>query len=436
MVAFGDYSLKVIRFWSWYQIYLSGKRAHISTWCCPSCLRGGREEYRRSFKIGGYVFKPNDTSYINPHVITTALVHNFSSFIEAEVQKRTLDPFHDASYCAISPALENSHEGYLMAFLVHRCPHVVHKRGVLGSSNNLVFVQKYDKELRSQGYGYFLGFSYHRIDKFGGGPHDPRAFTINGTVYLLFRASVYANRAARLSKQKPILWDLTENLPKIAILRNNRLGARLQKLLRDKNWMPLVDNNQLYFVQSLDPVLVLSCTLDAVCTYIENVDSVNNTLNQSTHLMGGSQFQLWRYPYYIAAVQSRYSNNLGNDIYAAHLAIISLPHFRLVFFSEALQLNESLYKSTPSHHAFNSTWEIFFPVSLLLESQDSVLVGGHINYAISILVRVRGIQKIMEDIIKTDSAANPLALKPQPTVVQYFFQSSLAQNTTTKRSKK
>ena len=39
---------------------------------------------------------------------------------------------------------------------------------------------------------------------------------------------------------------------------------------RDKHWMALVDDDQLYFVHNLDPLRVMHCDLDAYCEFVHN----------------------------------------------------------------------------------------------------------------------------------------------------------------------
>ena len=39
---------------------------------------------------------------------------------------------------------------------------------------------------------------------------------------------------------------------------------------RDKHWMALVQNDQLYFVHNLDPLRIMHCDLDAYCESVHN----------------------------------------------------------------------------------------------------------------------------------------------------------------------
>ena len=410
-----------------YQIMFSAKYPAGADWCCPSCSRGGQEEFIKSSMMGGFIFHPKGIGKVNTHMITTGLVHNFTNFIEAEVRKRTLDPFQHVDYCAMSPAMEKIEGGYLTAFRVYRCFQRNKRNTDRDFLTDLVFVQKYDQDLYPRGSGHFLSFAYHRFKGMGlwDGPQDPRAFKVNSTVYLSFHAGVYLNQTGIRGNLKPIIWDMEKNIPIIPKLKDNPIHKNSRNFIWDKNWMPLEHNNQLFFVQNLDPILVISCTLDAFCKYTENVSNVTNPFDQLTPLRGGSQFQLWRYPYYIGAVHTLYNDWIRT--YEAHLVVISLPSFRFVFITDVLHVNGSITKLKKFKRKFRFKSDFFFPVSLLVESKDSLLVSGHVSDDHSVLVRIRGIKSMMDDVIERDQSLNPQALKPKPRVVQTFLLDRFAQ---------
>jgi len=80
---------------------------------------------------------------------------------------------------------------------------------------------------------------------------------------------------------------------------------------RDKHWMGLVEptdaaQRQLHFVQNLDPLRVLRCTLDVgMCQFTQRDELSAAANNQEagfifrdsfSHLRGGTSFELYRYP--------------------------------------------------------------------------------------------------------------------------------------------
>ena len=44
----------------------------------------------------------------------------------------------------------------------------------------------------------------------------------------------------------------------------------------------------------------------------------------------------------------------------------------------------------------------FFPSSLLLETRDRAIIGGHVNDHVSVLLRLDGLEAIMRSVIKDD----------------------------------
>ena len=83
---------------------------------------------------------------------------------------------------------------------------------------------------------------------------------------------------------------------------------------RDKHWMALVEpgdsrRNQLHFVQNLDPLRVLCCSLQGHCRFVQRDEQlVAETGSQEagfifrdtfSHLRGGTPFELYRWPYFV-----------------------------------------------------------------------------------------------------------------------------------------
>jgi len=86
---------------------------------------------------------------------------------------------------------------------------------------------------------------------------------------------------------------------------------------RDKHWMGFVEpgdaaQRQLHFVQNLDPLRVLRCTLDAgLCRFTQRDELLAGADKQEagfifrdsfSHLRGGTPFELYRWPYFIRFV--------------------------------------------------------------------------------------------------------------------------------------
>jgi len=85
---------------------------------------------------------------------------------------------------------------------------------------------------------------------------------------------------------------------------------------RDKHWMALVEpgdasRQQLHFVQNLDPLRVLRCSLVGICQFVQRDEQLSGSSDREagfifrdsfSHLRGGTPFELYRWPYFIRYV--------------------------------------------------------------------------------------------------------------------------------------
>jgi len=392
--------------------------------------------HTKHFGLDGFLFGKDGVTSSFSTLITTSLVHDFRN-IEIEAKKRILDPFNETSYCVLSPAIEKLESGYLAAFRIYRCDHRKKpKREQL--QKDFVFIQKYTSHLQLDGDGHLVGVGTTRIptNHLCDGPQDPRAFIVNGSIFFTFHATVYLSKDGSQSIQQPILWDPSHNIPRVLNLTNNLMHSNKDEFLYDKNWMALSNNSTMLFIQTLDPLLVVQCNPDAHCNYIHESEGKKYPFEWNTSLRGGSQFQLYQWPYYIGAVHSLYRYNWNNYIYrqyGAHLVVLNAINYRLVFTSGLLKIDKSLYAQTVKPMTFMT--DFFFPTSLLVETKDSLLIGGHMNDDISILIRVQGIVRLMHDVISRDLQENPQQLGPKDGTVQAFFKSHFTQYFTNQKTK-
>lgn len=70
-----------------------------------------------------------------------------------------------------------------------------------------------------------------------------------------------------------VLWDYDLNLPLIPRIKGGSPmvnATEKNDMPRDKHWMALVQDDELYFVHNLDPLRVMHCDLDAYCEFVHN----------------------------------------------------------------------------------------------------------------------------------------------------------------------
>ena len=123
-------------------------------------------------------------------------------------------------------------------------------------------------------------------------------------------------------------------------------------------------------------------------------------------MRGGTPFEHYSKDYYVSFAHSRFSYPLDPEqrdgtYYAAHLVVIATAPFRMVYVSSSIRIPTYVYTRPPIKP--HITHNFFFPVSLILESRDSAVVGGHVNDQESLLVRIRGLSVLMEQLMNHDN---------------------------------
>ena len=120
---------------------------------------------------------------------------------------------------------------------------------------------------------------------------------------------------------------------------------------RDKHWMGLVEpadsaRRQLHFVQNLDPLRILRCSLEGMCQFVQRDEQSAAATDEESgfifrdsfsHLRGGTPFELYRWPYFIrfsciccSMKQNRNKsaqNNLGRGPRRGAVAHERRPHY-------------------------------------------------------------------------------------------------------------
>lgn len=138
-------------------------------------------------------------------------------------------------------------------------------------------------------------------------------------------------------------------------------------------------------------------------------------------LRGGTPFVLYRYPYYISVAHGTYFRDCrqeharchGKRYYTTHLILITIePVFRIVYVSGNIPYPEaSLQLPLVRYRFIESTF--FFPVGLILENPDSLIIGGHINDHSSCLYRLGNIATLLDSSINVyEKHPNKAALVP------------------------
>ena len=353
---------------------------------------------------------------------------DFSPFIKREARRRFLKTFN-ISYHVLSPAVLQIHDKVLIAFRVWRGYLLKHPTAS-SFPQDLVYVQEYTRDLRPTRPGYFLANGYpigrNKTEYlFFDGPQDPRAFELKCRLYLTFHDGVPQTDHKLRRVVRTLMWDLETNRPTVLMVKHNVLGTPLS----DKNWMSLVMNDTLYFIQYLDPLLIAKCSINGSCMYLPNLPHFRPSDPRIQGFMdpildvlrGGTPLAHYSDNYYIAFVHCKHTKSLWPyqvSAYTSH--IILFNNFRIVFINGHIPLNPELYRGrrrTPAiHHSF------YYPTSMVVESPDSLLVFAHLNDDSSCLLRVNGVEKLLSDVMRRDKIISPKT-GPPPQCLQKLFKS-------------
>ena len=178
---------------------------------------------------------------------------------------------------------------------------------------------------------------------------------------------------------------------------------------RDKHWMALIQNDELYFVHNLDPLRVMKCSVTGLCEFVYDPRNEDNFIfeHHVSHLRGGTPFEPYYGPYYISIAHSTmYKTSNHHRFYTAHIVVLCVKPYRIVYVSDDIKINQEIYDQAPMARPRWIEDGFIFPVGLIIENKDSMLVGVHVNDWNSVLIRMKGLHKFMDRIIKLDQRQN------------------------------
>ena len=361
------------------------------------------QTFIRHSEVEGYLFSDECIAVVYIGQIQSALLLNLSPFIVRETHRRFLDISGNTNHCVMSPAVEQMHGKIIIAYRIFRC-YPWGESLFRQFQQDLVYLQEYNQELIPIGPGYFIAYGYPKMKILNDGPQDPRAFKFRGRLYLFIHAGVQIDPMIR-----PILWDVEANRPILLIVKDNVFGTKLEAGA-DKNWMALVLDDTLYFVQYLDPLLVVKCELNGTCEYVHNLPlspfdaNITGAIDPYWDVLhGGTPFKHYSDNYYIGLIHGKYKKNAPKYLvsaYTSHIILFNTNTFRVVFLSGHIPLNPELYRGRPRPEY--TLLSFYFPVSVVVESRDSLLVFAHVNDNSSFMLRISGIEGMLRDVMKKD----------------------------------
>ena len=367
------------------------------------------------FDFGGYTFDERGRSAAVARTAVSCLIHSFSPYVEREVARRFLDPARDQVYFANSPAILFHRRQLLLVSRIWLDRERYEPKDDWPANHfadNWLYTQRFDRQMRPASNGSILGIPAPKQWWVGDGPIEPRLFRVGDRVFVTFNAAMAF--APQRYMDFTVIWDLAESrpiIPRIAGGTPMINATEGDDMPRDKHWMALVDrDDQLYFVHNLDPLRVLGCTLAGHCRFVHREQNAQGFIfaDNFNHLRGGTPFEVYRWPYYVSVAHTTmYKDPSNRRYYTAHLVVICVRPWRVVYVSGDVKIHRKLYAGTPMVRDRYIDDGFIFPVGLIVESADSIAVGVHVNDHSSVVLRVRGVAALMERIMALDAQSAP-----------------------------
>jgi hypothetical protein len=384
--------------------------------------------------MGGGMFDANGSYAHLEHTMVSTLCHSFSPYVEREAARRFLDPARDNIYFANSPAVEWWHRQLVLVSRIwlDRERYEPKKDWPANHfADNWLYTQRFNDILRPTTNGSILGLPSPKQWWVGDGPIEPRLFTVGGRLLISFNAAMAVGHED--GQDLTILWDYDKNVPIIPRIRGGTpmvAAAEKDDMPRDKHWSAVViGNDQLYFVHNIDPLRVLRCSLnddDGDCHFVQE-EKLNNGKGPAfsdtfVHLRGGTPYKLYRWPYYVGVAHcTMYKKRGWRRFYTAHLVVIRVvPTFRVVYVSDDIRVHNEVYALAPMVRARYIDDGFIFPVSILVPNDDVIDIGVHVNDFSSVIIRLRGMKPVMDDVIAKDAQRQPERGPPAGTVQTYI----------------
>jgi len=98
----------------------------------------------------------------------------------------------------------------------------------------------------------------------------------------------------------------------------------------------------------------------------------------------------------------------GHRVYTAHLIVLcARPTYRIVYVTGSLRVHRNIYRAAPMIRPKYIEDGFIFPVGLIIENDDWLALGVHVNDYSSVILRLKGLKKVMDRVIKMDQRRAP-----------------------------
>ncbi|CAH1792047.1 unnamed protein product [Owenia fusiformis] len=391
--------------------------------------------YKFSSQTVGLIIGNNRSDYRSQQM-ESSLLYEFSPDIEENVRNLFINENgtnDQLEFHVISPAIL-PYKGNIMV-VARVWLNYERRRSVdrLNEKNqwmdNYLYSQMFDGKMHPISPGKLLGIPAPVQYKMNAGCSDARLFKWMGSLMISFYMTIRDNKSIDIGQL--YLLDYEHNIirkPKIV----NHTIARI-----DSNWAPLIINESLHFVYTMDPLRILKCTreenMDIICHFIMSIDTalVEYPFHRRTDfLRGGSPFLPYKESYFISVTHSTLTyitddQEWPHPIYGAHIVLLKVYPFRIIYVSERLKIHPRIYDKIPIVRNKYILHPFLYPIGLIIEDSNTIDIGIHINDYRAFIIRLTGIENVLDEAIMIDSGNNGYKETAQPRSIQQFVKHSL-----------
>ena len=375
-----------------------------------------RERMCLEFEFGGSTFNATGRVKDVSTSLTTCLIHSFSPYIEREAAKRFLDPAHDNKYYANSPAMVWYHGELVLVSRIwlDRETYNPETWPANDFADNWLYMQRFNRFMKPTSEGSILGIPAPKQFWVGDGPIEPRIYKVQDKLFINFNSAMAFNLDSFFDYT--VIWDVEKSTPIVPRIKGGSpMLNTTDPIHRDKHWMPLVEDDQLYFVYNLDPLRILKCSPEGSCYFRFQERSKHDFVfhHSFSHLRGGTPFEVWKWPYYIGIAHTTlYKENNMHRHYTAHLVVLCVSPYRIVYISNDIKIHPWIFQRMPIVRTLYIDEGFIFPVSLIIETKNTLAVGVHVNDHSSVVMRIKGVEALMNEVIHLDCDEEPLRGPP------------------------
>lgn len=125
--------------------------------------------------------------------------------------------------------------------------------------------------------------------------------------------------------------------------------------------------------------------------------------------------------YYVAVAHGMFHRYNGYRHYSTHIVVLHVRPFRIVYISNNVVIDRDIYKDFPSIKGNKVNENFIFPIGIIMEDANTVMFSAHVNDHSSILLRLRGLKDLMDDVMASDTLEKPRRGPPVGYVQQHLF---------------